>query len=104
MKKIDVQECLEYARCAVAVLRTLDIQNKEMTYFDFARAIGLIADGEKWEVWHRKQTSDILNVISATETQLGVTKTSKLEYERIINARKGKAGKGIEKISRLVRA
>lgn len=103
MKKIDVQDCLEYARCAVAVLRTLHIQDAEMTYSDFGKAIGLIADGEKWEVWHRKQTSDILNIVSATEKQLGITKTNKLEYRRIINARHGKAGKGIEKSSRLIR-
>jgi hypothetical protein len=104
MKKIDIQECLDYARCAVAVLRTLTIKKQTMTYSEFANAIGLLEDDDSWRPWHRQQTSLILNLVSAAETKLGVTKTEKLEYDRIINAKQGKAGKGIVKTSRLVRS
>ena len=41
---LDVQERLEYARCAVAVLRALQITDNKMQYRDFAKAIGLIPD------------------------------------------------------------
>jgi hypothetical protein len=104
VKKIDVQSRLEYARCAVAVLRALKLLDAEMTYKNFGNAIGLISDGETWQPWHQQQTRDVLNLAAATERQAAVTLTEKLDYHRIINARKGKAGKGIEKASRLVRA
>jgi hypothetical protein len=42
MKELDIQDLLEYARAAVAVLRTLQISDSTMTYADFARAIGLL--------------------------------------------------------------
>ena len=40
MNKLDVQARLEYARAAVAVLRSLKITDRTMRYSDFAAAIG----------------------------------------------------------------
>ena len=103
MKKIDVQARLEYARYAVAVLRTLKILDREMSYKEFGNAIGLIADGEKWEPWHQQQTRDTLDLVAATERKAVNTPTEALEFNRIINYRKGKSGKGILKSSKLVK-
>jgi hypothetical protein len=69
MKRVDVQARLEYARAAVAVLRALKISDRTMRYGEFAKAIGLIADNEPWEVWHRNQVSDILRIVAAVEHQ-----------------------------------
>ncbi|MGI8840229.1 MAG: hypothetical protein ACR2F8_05535 [Caulobacteraceae bacterium] len=55
MKTIDVQARLECARAAVAVLRALQITDKTMRYGEFAKAIGLIADGDDWKPWHHQQ-------------------------------------------------
>ena len=71
MKTLDIQARLEYARAAVAALRALRITDKTMRYGQFATAIGLISDGDRWEPWHRQQITDILNLVAATENQSG---------------------------------
>jgi hypothetical protein len=102
MKDLDIQDLLEYSRAAVAVLRTLQIQNSEMSYADFARAIGLL-DGpsDVWQAWHRQQTDAILKATAAIE-QKARKKPMTLEYHRIINKRTGQAGKGVSKHSKIV--
>ena len=55
MKTLDVQARLEYGRAAISVLRALKIADRTMRYHEFARAIGLIADGEDWQPWYRQQ-------------------------------------------------
>jgi hypothetical protein len=105
MKTLNVQDRLEYARCAVGVLRALQITDQKMRYEDFARAIGLIADNEKWQPWHRQQTDAILQTAAAVERQgLGGKdrNIARLEFDRIVN-RKGRPGAGIAKNSRIVR-
>ena len=67
MKTLDVQARLEYARAGVAVLRALKLADRTMRYGEFARAIGLIPDGEIWQAWHRKQISE--KWVSASLTQ-----------------------------------
>lgn len=103
MKKLDVQDILEYARAAVAVLRALQIKNETMSYADFARAIGVL-EGPKdgWAPWHRQQTEAILNAVAALEKKAG-NKAVPLKYELIVNQRTGKAGRGIAKSSKIVR-
>src|SRR5215212_6604349 len=54
-KTVDVQARLEYARAAVAVPRALRIIKGTMRYGEFAVAIGLISEGDKWRSWHRNQ-------------------------------------------------
>lgn len=103
MKALDVQDRLEYARAGVAVLRALQITDRTMSYAEFARAIGLMAQSGKWQVWHRQQVSDVLNLIAATERQ-GPKDAATLEYDRVIVERTGKSGKGVTKESRIVRA
>jgi hypothetical protein len=60
MKALDVQSRLEFARAGASVLRALALVKATIRYADFATAIGLKREGERWEVWHRKQVSDIL--------------------------------------------
>jgi len=102
MKDLDIQDLLEYARAAVAVLRTLQISDSSMSYADFARAIGLL-DGpdDVWQPWHRQQTEAILKATAAIELKAR-KKPMALEYNRIVNKRTGQAGKGISKRSRIV--
>jgi hypothetical protein len=103
LRKLDVQARLEYARAGVAVLRALQIMGKTMRYHEFGAAIGLIADGEKWEPWHRQQVPEILQLIAATERKAGtISGAPPLEYERIVNE-KGKPGGGFPKVSKIVR-
>jgi hypothetical protein len=102
MKTLDVQARLEYARAAVAVLRALRISDSKMRYGEFAKAIGLMADGESWEVWHRTQTRDILNLVAATERQAGPnTEIEPIQFERLVTA-DGEPGTGFYKTSRIV--
>lgn len=103
MKTLDVQPRLEYGRVAVAVLRALKIADRTMRYGEFARAIGLIADGEDWQPWHRQQVGDILNLIAAAEKQAGQnTDVEPIQFERIVNAH-GEPGVGFYKSSQIVR-
>jgi hypothetical protein len=104
MKGLDIQDRLQCASSAVAVLRTLKIRDSTMPYKDFANAIGLIPDGGRWEPWHRQQVTDILNLVAAAERQGHANgDTEPLEFDRIVNADTGKPGPGIDKSSRIVR-
>jgi hypothetical protein len=103
MRKLDVQARLEYARCAVAVLRALKIVDKKMSYKDLGKAVGLISDPEVWEPWHQQQARDILNIAAAVEDQAASTPTEPIEFDRIINDKKGEPGEGILKKSKIVR-
>lgn len=103
MKTLDVQARLEYERAAVAVLRALRIADRTMRYGEFARAIGLMADGEDWQPWHRQQVGDTLNLIAAAEKQAGQnTGVDPIQFERIVNEH-GEPGIGFFKSSRIVR-
>lgn len=102
MKTLDVQARLEYARATVAVLRALQISNGKMRYGDLARAIGLMSAEERWEVWHRNQITDILNLVGAAERQGGAdAEFGPLEFERIVTA-DGEPGAGVHKTCRIV--
>ena len=104
MKPLDVQDLLEYARAAVAVLRALEIADRTMGYGEFARAIGLISDSDSWQPWHRQQVAIILNIVAATELRAGQkAKTERLNYKRVINKITGKPGAGVKKNSRIIR-
>lgn len=101
MKTLNVQARLEYARAAVAVLRSLQISKRHMLYGEFARAIGLMSDNEPWKVWHRKQVSDILYLVAAAERQGRTTDIEKIQFDRIVKG-DGKPGKGFHKTSKIV--
>jgi hypothetical protein len=103
MKTLDVQARLEYARATVAVLRTLRITNITMSYQDFAKAVGLMSDRERWQAWHQQQVRDVLNLVAATERKAGAhTDNDPLEYQRIVKAKTGRPGKGLHKVSKIV--
>jgi hypothetical protein len=104
MDKLNVQDRLEYARCAVAVLRTLKIADITMRYEGFGRAIGLIADKDPWEIRYREQIRAILRIVAAVEREgLGGRDNDiePLDFDRIVGE-DGKPGAGIEKTSRIV--
>lgn len=104
MEGLDVQDRLEYARAAVAVLRALKITDSTMRYGELARAIGLIREGGRWEAWHRQQVADILQLVAATERQGHAKEGAEaLEFDRIVTAETGKAGAGVTKNSRIIR-
>jgi hypothetical protein len=85
MKALDVQSRLEFARAGASVLRALALLKTTLRYADFATAIGLKRESDRWEVWHRQQVSDILNLISATERDAGKKKGSvPLQYELVV--------------------
>lgn len=101
MKTLDVQARLEYARAGVAVLRALQIRDGKMRYNEFGKAIGLIADEDHWQAWHRQQVDGILRLIAAAEKQAGKNAgVAPIEYSRILNE-KGVPGAGIRKPSRI---
>jgi Flp pilus assembly protein CpaB len=103
MKTLDVQARLEYARAAVAVLRTLQITKVTITYRDFARAIGLMSDRERWQAWHQQQVRDILNLTAATERKAGrKVDIEPLQFNRIVTAKKGQPGSGFYKTSKII--
>jgi hypothetical protein len=101
VKTLDVQARLEYARAAVAVLRALRISETKMRYSEFAKAIGVMSDGENWEAWHRQQITDILNLVAATERQGRNAGIEPLQFERIVTG-DGEPGLGFYKTSRIV--
>jgi hypothetical protein len=93
---LDVQSRLEFARAAVAALRTLQIKNTEMTYGEFAKAIGLLSDDDHWKAWHRQQVRDILNLVAATQRKSGPkVKIKALDFNRVVNAKDRKPGRGL---------
>ncbi len=99
-KTLDVQARLEYARAAVAVLRSLRIADRTMRYGEFASAIGL---GDKWQPWYRQQIADILNLVAAAEKQGGDNAgIEPLQFNRIVTA-EGVPGKGVSRSSKIVR-
>lgn len=93
-----------YARCGIAVLRALKITERTMRYQQFAKAIGLIADGDAWQIRYREQVRAILQIMAAVERQgLGGRReeTDALDFDLIVNE-KGEPGAGVEKTSRIV--
>ena len=105
MKRLNVQDRLEYARCAVAVLRALKITDRTMRYNELARAIGLMSDNDRWEPWHRQQIEAILQIAAAVERQRWggeATDIEPLEFDRIVTE-DGQPGAGVTKDSRIIR-
>jgi len=104
MDTLNVQDRLEFARYAAAVLRALKIIDKTMRYNEFAKAIGLMSDSDQWEARHRQQVEAILHIVAAVERQQwggGGTDLEPLEFERIVTE-DGQPGTGIVKNSRIV--
>jgi len=102
LEELDVRDLLEYARAAVAVIRSLKITDRTMRYSHLARAIGLISDDGGWHVRHRRQITSILSIAAAVERQAGNPNTEPLEFERIVNE-DGEPGAGVLKTSKIVR-
>lgn len=102
MKALDVQSRLEFARAGASVLRALALVKATIRYADFATAIGLKREGERWEVWHRKQVSDILYLIAATEQTTGKkTGSAPLQYDLVVTGT-GSPGAGVNSTSKIV--
>ena len=73
-----------------------------MRYGEFAKAVGLIADSEGWQAWHRQQVPEVLRIIAAVERQAGeIEGKVPLEFQRIVNA-EGEPGAGVLRNTRIV--
>jgi hypothetical protein len=104
MKSLDVQSRLEYARAGVAVIRALSLAGAKISYGNFASAIGLISDGDKWQPWHRQQVRDLLDIIAVAEKTAGAkTGTQPTKFDVIVAVSTGEPGAGITKTSKIVR-
>jgi hypothetical protein len=102
MKTLSVQGRLEFAHAGAAVLRALALLKTTMRYADFATAIGLKQEGEKWAPWHRQQVADILNLIAATERDAGKkTGAAPLQYGLVVTG-SGSPGAGVHSVSKIV--
>jgi hypothetical protein len=102
MKALDVQSRLEFARAGASVLRALALLKTTLRYADFATAIGLKRESDRWEVWHRQQVSDILNLIAATERDAGKkTGSALLQFELVVTG-SGSPGAGVHSVSKIV--
>lgn len=104
MDFLDVQDRLEYARCAVAVLRALKVKSQRMTYQEFGRAIGLIADRDPWHIRYREQLRAIFQITAAVERQgLGGFRPGfePLNFNCVVNE-SGVPGIGIDNTSQIV--
>lgn len=103
MKVLDVQTRLELARAGASVLRAMALLKTTMRYKDFATAIGLKREGEAWKVWHRKQVSDILYLIAATERTTGKrTGSAPLKYDLVVTE-SGSPGAGFHSTSKIIK-
>ena len=76
---------------------------QKMTYRQFACAVELMTDSDKWNARYKTLADSILKLVAATERRAGKgSAISRLEYDRVVNAKTGKPGKGLAKQSRLV--
>lgn len=95
---MNTQERLAYAQLAIPVLRTLKTQDATMRYGDFARAIGLLGENERWPGNSMgKQIGSILYLLSAISDQTG----EKFDFHRFVGPN-GKPGAGLYAVSRIV--
>lgn len=99
MKTLAVEDRLGFARATAAVIRSLSATDRTMHYKELAIAIGLLGMDEKWEVWHRSQISEILNLTAAAEHQ--GSRSPMLEFDRVVR-QDGQPGSGVHKFSRIV--
>jgi hypothetical protein len=102
MKALNTEARLGYARAAVAVLRALKIADVKLSYRQFVTAIGLMAEDEEWQVWHRQEVTDILNLVGATARQAGSREIESIQFEQVVRAADGEPGAGFYKTARIV--
>ena|SRR5215469_5883388 len=98
--KLVPEAYLSAALTGIGVLRTLNELDVKMPHKEFLTAIGVFGKTDQWQGDHRKWAIDILDIMAAVEKLDGDKET--LRYDRIINARTGKAGSGVNKISRII--
>jgi hypothetical protein len=104
MKTLDVQGSLEYACAAVAVYRALAIENRKMTFGNFAKAIGFMSQNERWKPGlHSRQIGTILDLIAAAQNLTGPDPhLGEFSSERFLENTRGKPGTGARKTVRVV--
>ena len=104
MEVLNVQDRLQYALAAVAVIRGLKLTGQTMRYNQLARAIGLLPENDPWHVRYRTFITDILCIAAAVERQTGpnLGGSDPLDFDRIVTD-DGDPGAGILKTSKIVR-
>lgn len=91
-KRLSTQALLHFAAATVPILRTLERDDKTMTYMKFGQMIGLI--DARWEPWHQQQVRQVLDVARAT----GDYNSDPINHLRVVNATTGEAGKGAARV------
>jgi hypothetical protein len=104
MKKLTVEERLEYARAGAGVIRALQLKNEKISYAQFAREIDLLSGSEKWTAWHRSRTGETLNLMSAAERMANPLKGHELKFDCIVDAKSSSPGPGFKREARIVRS
>jgi hypothetical protein len=93
------QPFVECAVAGVSVIRALTAVDAKISHMQLARAIGLLDDDEQWQALHGSQVSAVLNLIAAVDEFTGSPRT---DFKRVINARTGEPGMGVENEVRIV--
>jgi hypothetical protein len=89
------RDYLKYLPIAEGVIQTLEATDRTMSYGEFGRAIGLIEGS--WEPRHRKQVSNVLNLLSAIDRKFNDGQRT-INFHLIVNAQTGESGSGADEI------
>lgn len=93
-----LREKAAYVAAGVAVLETLRVADKTVTYKEFGELIGLVKD--EWLPAHRHEVSNILYLIAAMQEKH--CDDEKPDFDRVVRASDGEPGQGYERTARLV--
>jgi hypothetical protein len=93
-----LREKAAYVFAGVAVLETLHVTGKTVTYKEFGQLIGLVRD--EWLFEHRNQVSNILYLIAAMQEKY--CDDGRPDFDRIVRASDGEPGAGLDRDARLV--
>ena len=102
MKTLNAQARLACAQAAIAVLHALKISDSRMYYEDFAKAIGIMSEDEKWHISYRQPITHTLNLVAATARQAGSGEVESLQFERLVRKTDDEPGPGYFKECRIV--
>jgi hypothetical protein len=93
-----LQDKAAYVAAGVAVLETLRVTDKTVTYKEFGQLIGLVKD--EWKFEHRHELSNILYLIAAM--QKSYCEDDPPDFDRVVRASDGEPVAGFERDARLV--
>jgi len=97
---LTLETSLDYARCAVAVLRALKMIRATMTYQQFAKAIGAMPADGTWSIKYRDHhVKNVLTILGAVER---LVHENDLDFGLVVNKETGQPGAGFHKNHHIV--